>query len=99
MDGPRELGLEPEGLQRIVQTLCEDLLMGHNGSGSLLGGVDDSAMASLMAEVDDAVLQRKVLRLAIAAAHTDKHLADGKPWFWPPLAFIGALVRANKQLV
>ena len=78
IDGPRELGLEPDRLQRIVQTLCEDLLMGHNGSGSLLGGVDDSAMASLMAEVDDAVLQRKVLRLAIAAAHTDKHLADGE---------------------
>ncbi len=78
MDGPRELGLEPEGLQRIVQTLCEDLLMGHNGSGSLLGGVDDSAMASLMAEVDDSVLQRKVLQLPIAAAHTDKHIADGE---------------------
>jgi len=78
MDGPRELGLAPDGLPRVVQTLCEDLLMGDPASGSMLGAVDDSAMASLMAEVDDPALQRKVLRLAVAAARADRHLADGE---------------------
>jgi hypothetical protein len=78
LDGPRELGLDPDGLPRIVQTLCEDLLMGDTGSGSMLGGVDDDALASLMAEVDEPVLQRKVLRLAVAAAQGDRHLADGE---------------------
>jgi hypothetical protein len=52
--------------------------MGDHGSGSMLGGVDDSALASLMAEVDEPVLQRKVLRLAVAAARADRHLADGE---------------------
>ena len=78
LDGPRELGLESDGLPRIVQTLCEDLLMGDPGSGSMLGSVDDSALASLMAEVDEPALQRKVLRLAVAAARADRHLADGE---------------------
>ena len=78
LDGPRELGLDPDGLPRIVQTLCEDLLMGDNGSGSMLGSVDDDALASLMAEVSDPALQQRVLRLAVAAARVDRHLADGE---------------------
>lgn len=78
LDGPRELGLEPAGLPHIVQTLCEDLLMGEHRSGSMLGGLDDSGLALLMAELDDPALQRKVLRLAVAAARADRHLADGE---------------------
>jgi hypothetical protein len=78
LDGPRELGLESDGFPRIVQTLCEDLLMGDYGSGSMLGAMDDRALASLMAEVDAPALQRKVLRLAVAAARADRHLADGE---------------------
>jgi hypothetical protein len=31
-----------------------------------------------MAEVDDPALQRKVLRLAVAAVRADRHLADGE---------------------
>jgi len=78
LDGPRELGLPSDAFPGIVQTLCEDLLMGDHGSGSMLGAVDDSALASLMAEVDEPALQRKVLRLAVAAAHADRHLAGGE---------------------
>ena len=78
LEGSRELGLQSDSLPRIVQTLCEDLLMGDQGSGSLLGAVDEDALASLMAEVDDPTLQRKVLGLAVAAARADRHLADGE---------------------
>jgi hypothetical protein len=52
--------------------------MGDHDSGSMLGGVDDSALAALMAEVDEPAPQRKVLRLAVAAARADRHLADGE---------------------
>ena len=78
LDGSRELGLAPGSLPRIVQVLCEDLLMGRFGGGSMLGAVDDHALASLMREVDEPALQRKVLRLAVAAARADRHLADGE---------------------
>ena len=74
----RELGLEPQLLPHIVQTLCEELLMGGYATGSLLDNVDDSTLASLMAEVSDPVLRRTVLRLSLAAARADGHLADGE---------------------
>ncbi len=77
LNAARELGLQADGLPLIVQTLCEDLLMGHHGGG-MLGGVDDDTLAALMAEVDEPALQRKVLWLANAAARGDGHLADGE---------------------
>lgn len=74
----RELGLEPRLLPHIVHTLCEELLASGYETGSLMGNVDDSTLASLMAEISDPVLQRKVLRLSLAAARADGHLADGE---------------------
>ena len=74
----RELGLEPQLLPHIVHTLCEELLAGGYESGSLMSNVDDSALASLMAEISDPALQRKVLHLSLAAARADGHLADGE---------------------
>jgi hypothetical protein len=74
----RELGLEPQLLPHIVHTLCEDLLLGGYATGSLLDNVDDSTLALLMAEVSDPVLRRTVLRLSLAAARADGHLADGE---------------------
>jgi hypothetical protein len=73
-----ELGLEPDLLPHIVHTLCEELLLGGCAAGSLLANVDDSTLASLMAEVSDPVLQRTVVRLSLAAARADGHLADGE---------------------
>lgn len=74
----RELGLEPQLLPHIVHTLCEELLAGGYESGSLMANVDDSTLAALMAEISDPALQRKVLRLSLAAARADGHLADGE---------------------
>ena len=74
----RELGLDPQLLPHIVHTLCEELLLGGYESGSLMGNVDDSTLASLMAEISDPALQRTVLRLSLAAARADGHLADGE---------------------
>lgn len=74
----RELGLQPKLLPHIVHTLCEELLVGGCATGSLLANVDDSTLAALMAEVDEPALQRTVLRLALAAARADGHMADGE---------------------
>jgi hypothetical protein len=76
----RELGLEPHLLPHIVHTLCEELLAGAYATGSLISNVDDSTLASFMAEISDPALQRKVLRLSLAAARADGHLADGESW-------------------
>jgi len=78
LDAERELGLEPHLLPHIVYTLCEELLAGGYETGSLMGKIDDSALASLMAEISDPALQRTVLRLSLAAALADGHQADGE---------------------
>jgi hypothetical protein len=74
----RELGLEPQLLPHIVHTLCEELLLGGCATGPLLANVDDSILASLMAEVSDPALQRTVVRLSLAAALADGHIADSE---------------------
>lgn len=78
LEGARDLGLKPQDMPGIVQTLCEDLLMeGFNGR-SLLSHIGDGFMVSLMAEVDDPQLQSKVLRVATSVVNADNHLSDGE---------------------
>ncbi len=78
LDGARDLGLEPQDMLGIVQTLCEDLLMeGFNGR-SLLSHIGDGFMVSLMAEVDEPQLQSKLLRVATSVVKADQHLANGE---------------------
>ena len=77
-DGARDLGLEPQDMPGIVQTLCEDLLMEGFDGRSLLSHVGDGLMASLMAEVDEPQLQTKVLHIATSVVNADQHLSDGE---------------------
>jgi hypothetical protein len=74
----RELGLPPGEFAQVVHVLCEDLVMGAYSSGSMMCSIDESTLASLMAEVDAPALQQKVLRLAVAAVEADRHLADAE---------------------
>lgn len=74
----RELGLEPQLLPHLVHTLGEELQHAGCEPGSWLDKIDDSTLASLMAEVSDPRLRRTVLRLSLAAASADGRLADGE---------------------
>lgn len=78
LDAEHELGLDPDLLPHIVHTLCEELRLGADGTASSRRHVDDQLLASLMAEITDAALQRTVLRLSLAAARADGHVADGE---------------------
>jgi tellurite resistance protein len=75
LDGARELGLDMPG---IVQTLCEDLLMEGFSGRPVLSHIDDRALATMMAEVDEPRLQAEVLRIATSVAHADRHLSEGE---------------------
>lgn len=78
LDAAATLGLAPEALPKLVHTLCEDLLMSADTSGSMLAGIDEPTLAALMAEVDDPALQRKVLHLAQAVVGADRHCSEGE---------------------
>ena len=74
----QELGLAPGAFAHVVHTLCEDLLMGVHGRGSMMCSVDDAILASILDEVDAPALQARILRLASAAAEADQHLAEAE---------------------
>ncbi len=78
LDGARDLGLEPQNMPGIVQTLCEDLLMEGFDGRSILSRLDDSVLALMMAEVDEPRLQGEVLRVAACAVNADQHLSDSE---------------------
>jgi hypothetical protein len=77
-NGARDLGLDPQYMPGIVQTLCEDLLMEGFDGRSILTHVGDGLMASLMAEIDEPHLRDAVLRVAAFVAQADRHLSDGE---------------------
>ena len=78
LGGVRDLGLDPKDMPGIVQTLCEDLLMEGFDGRTILSRVGDGLMASLMAEVDDLLLQARVLRIAKKVIYADRHLSDAE---------------------
>lgn len=78
LSGLRDMGLDPQDMPGIVQTLCEDLLMDGFDGRSILTHMGDSLMGSLTGEVDDVRLQGQVLRIAASVAHADNHLSDGE---------------------
>ena len=78
LGGVRDLGLDPKDMPCIVQTLCEDLLMEGFDGRTILSRVGDALMASLMAEVDDLLLQAQVLRIAKKVIYADRHLSDAE---------------------
>jgi hypothetical protein len=78
LDAAAMLGLAPDALPKLVHTLCEDLLMSADTSGSMLAGIDEPTLDALMAEIDDPALQRLVLHLALAVVGADRHLCEGE---------------------
>ena len=92
------LGLTPGRFAQVMHTLCEDLLASAYGSGAQTCRVDDATLASLLAEVDDPLLQAKVMQLADDLAQADRHLAEAEAqvlsaahrhWHRPDMALAG----------
>ena len=76
LGGHEQLGLDPAQLRAVMHTFCEDLLAAAHGSWADACRIDPHTLAELMAEIDDAELRRKVLRLCVAVVESDGHVAD-----------------------
>jgi len=72
------LGLPPGGLNVVLQTLCEDLLYSAHYNGSLTSCIDDTLLESLIRDVDEPALQRKLTQAIATAAAADGHLSAGE---------------------
>jgi hypothetical protein len=78
LDIAGQLGLLPEQFAQIVQALYEDHSIGHAPHVPMAGQIDTTLLATLMDEIDSPALQRKVMRLCVAAAIADDYVADGE---------------------
>lgn len=78
LDIAGQLGLAPEQFAHIVQDLCEDHSVTHTSLSPSAGQLDSAMLATLIDEIDDLALRRKVMRLCMAVTIADNHLADGE---------------------
>ncbi|ASW01475.1 TerB family tellurite resistance protein [Paraburkholderia aromaticivorans] len=83
-----ELGLAPAQFEQIVQTLCEDHSVAQPSFAPPVGHLDPAMLTSLIDEIDDPALRRKVIRLCVAVAVADDHLADSE------IALLAAVLNA-----
>ncbi len=74
----RTLGLARGRFVRVTQALCDDLLASAYDIGTSSCDIDERTLAAVMAEIDDPALRRTVLRLAVATAEADRHLAKAE---------------------
>jgi len=78
LDIAGELGLAPAQFAHIVQTLCEDRSIAQMSSAPPMGRLDAAMLTTLIDEIDDPVLRRKIIRLCVAVTVADDYLADGE---------------------
>ena len=74
----QQLGLPRSELHQVVHGFCEDLLSEVHLSWSDVCRVDPHTLAALFAEIDDPALRLRLLRLCVAVAEADAHVADGE---------------------
>jgi hypothetical protein len=73
-----QLGLSPAALHTVLHDLCQDLLAASDLSWGGSSRVDPHTLAGMLAEVQDPLLQLKVLQLCATVVETDEHVAEGE---------------------
>lgn len=73
-----QLGLLPHQLDAVVMDFCEDLRISANCGGTEAGLPDSRTMEELMSGIDKPVLQRKIVRLCVAAVEADGRVHEGE---------------------
>jgi len=78
VDAYRQLGITRPQMQAALQDFCEDLLAAHQSTWADACHIEPRTIAQLMAEIDDPALRMSVLRMCVAVAEADDHVADGE---------------------
>lgn len=73
-----DLGLTSLRLDDLVREVSEDLLATGFGAWSSGQALDAALVSSLLAEISDPALRRRVLAHCAALAHADGHVSDGE---------------------
>ncbi len=73
-----QLGIDRQEFHALLDSLCEDLVSSEQLQWADACPVDDRVLAELMAEIEDPVLRRRLLRLCIDIAEIDGQVAEGE---------------------
>ena len=74
----KTLGLEREALHAVIDEFCVDLLASKQLAWADACPVDEYTLATLMDDIDDPELRRKVLGLCLRLAGVDDLVAEGE---------------------
>lgn len=72
------LGIDKAGMRAVLRDFCEDILQARHPNWADACQIDPQTLNQLMAEVNDPFLRMAVLRLCVAVAEADGHIADGE---------------------
>ena len=78
LDVHAQLGLARSELHSIVHGFCEDLLATAHGNWSDACRVDTHTLYSLLTEIDEPALRRRLLAMCTTIVDADRHIADGE---------------------
>lgn len=73
-----QLGLTPKQLHDVLHTLCEDLLATSHGDWESACRVSAETFSAVMAEITDADLRAKVLRLCAIVIAADEQVTENE---------------------
>ena len=73
-----QLGLTRGEMHAVLQDFCEDLLQSQSSHWAGTCQIDPGTLNQLMAEVEDVAMRKTVLRLCVAVAEADSHVADAE---------------------
>jgi len=73
-----DLGMGPQQIQLCVLSLCEDLMFTRQLAWADACKLDSWTLDSMLAEIDDPALRRKVLQACVAVVEADHTVSDGE---------------------
>jgi predicted protein tyrosine phosphatase len=73
-----QLGLDRNELHTVLDHFCEDLLSSEQLQWADTCPVDERTLASLMGDIEDPALRRKLLHLCIEISEADTKVTDGE---------------------
>ena len=73
-----QLGIDRPMMQSVLHDFCEDLLHARHAHSTQACEFDTRTLNQLMAEIETPALRATVLRLCVAVAEADGHVADAE---------------------
>lgn len=74
----RQLGIDRGEMLAVLQAFCDDLMQARHPDWAGACQIDPRTLNLLMAEIEDPALRMAVLRICVAVAEVDGHIADGE---------------------